>query len=49
MNFESPFYLQRQAAAINYLRFKKDEEDEDFQDSLFSFIELEQAVQSGFY
>lgn len=49
MNYESPFYLQRQAAAINYLRFKKDEEDEDFQDSLFSFTELEQAVQSGFY
>ena len=49
MNYESPFYLQRQAAAINHLRFKKDEEDEDFQDSLFSFIELEQAVQAGFY
>ena len=49
MNFESPFYLQRQAAAINYLRIKKDEEDEDFRDSLFSFAELEQAVQSGFY
>ncbi len=49
MNYESPFYLQRQAAAINYLRFKKDEEDEDFQDSLFSFIEIEQAVQAGFY
>ena len=49
MNYESPFYLHRQAAAINHLRFKKDEEDEDFQDSLFSFTELEQAVQAGFY
>ena len=56
MNFESPFYLQRQAAAINYLRIKKDEEvkgptkpDEDFRDSLFSFAELEQAVQNLTY
>ncbi len=49
MNYESPFHLQRQAAAINYLRFKKDEEDESFQESLFSFTELEQAIKSGFY
>ena len=47
MNFNLPYCLHRQAAASNYLLEKK-EDEETIQESLFSFKELEKAIQVGF-
>ena len=47
MNFNLPYSLHRQAAASNYLLEKK-EDRETIQESLFSFKELEKAIQVGF-
>jgi Fe-S cluster assembly iron-binding protein IscA len=49
MNYDMPYSLHRQAASNNYLRIEKDKEEEELEESLFSFEEIERAVKAGFY